>query len=68
MQPQKLLSGSLRFTAFFICIGFALQTSAQNKLPLVGGNHLGVNDTVIVEACIEPNGDTIPCHGLKMSM
>ena len=65
MQPQKFYLVSLRFTAFFICISFALQTSAQNKPPLVGGNHLGVNDTVIVEACIEPNGDTIPCSWLE---
>ncbi len=45
--------------------GFALHISAQNKPPLVGRNHLGVNDTVVVEACIEPNGDTIPCSWLE---
>jgi hypothetical protein len=65
MPPQKFYLVSLRFVAFFICIGFALQTSAQSKPPLVGRNHLGVNDTVIVEACIEPNGDTIPCSWLQ---
>lgn len=65
MQPQKFYLFTLRFTAFFICISFALQTSAQNKPPLVGRNHLGVNDTVIVEACAEPNGDTIPCSWLQ---
>lgn len=65
MQPQKFYLLILRFTAFFICTGFALHTSAQTKLPLAGKNHPGVNDTVIVEACIEPNGDTIPCSWLE---
>jgi uncharacterized protein DUF4294 len=65
MQPQKFHLLTLRFTAFYLCIFFALHTSAQNKPPLVGKNHLGVNDTVIVEACPEPNGDTIPCSWLQ---
>ena len=65
MQPQKIYLLSLRFTVFFICMSFALHTSAQSKPPLVGRNHLGANDTVIVEACPEPNGDTIPCSWLQ---
>ena len=65
MQPQKFHLLTLRFTVLFMCVGFALHTSAQNKSPLVGKNHLGINDTVIVEACPEPNGDTIPCSWLQ---
>lgn len=65
MQLQKSYLFILRFIAFFICVSFALHTSAQNKPPLVGKNHLGRNDTVIVEACPEPNGDTIPCSWLQ---
>ncbi len=64
MQPRKLLF-MLRFIVCFICIGFALHTCAQNKPPLVGKNNLGRNDTLIVEACPEPNGDTIPCSWLQ---
>ena len=65
MQSQKFHLIILRFIAFSLCIIFALQTSAQNKSLLVGKTHLGVNDTVIVEACPEPNGDTIPCSWLQ---
>ncbi|MEO8710631.1 MAG: DUF4294 domain-containing protein [Parafilimonas sp.] len=65
MQLQKLFFPGIRFIAFFICTGFALHTSAQNKPPLVNKNNLGVNDTVLVEACPEPNGDTIPCSWLE---
>jgi hypothetical protein len=46
----------------------ALQTTAQTFHPhpikIAGKDHLGVNDTIIVEACIEANGDTIPCSWL----
>jgi hypothetical protein len=62
MQLQKFLP-ALRLAAVLICAGFALHASAQNS-PLVNTNHLGVNDTVIVQACIELNGDTIPCSWL----
>ena len=65
MQLQKQFLPGLRFIALFICLGFALQTSAQNTLPLINKNNLGVNDTVLVEACPEPNGDTIPCSWLE---
>jgi len=62
MQPQKFLP-AVRLAAVLICAGFALHTSAQNNPP-VNTNHPGVNDTVIVQACIETNGDTIPCSWL----
>lgn len=65
MQLQKQFLSAIRFCACLSCIAFALHTSAQNKPPLVGKNHLGINDTVIVQACIEPNGDTIPCSWLE---
>jgi hypothetical protein len=65
MQPQKLILFTSRFIAMLLCTVFALHTSAQNKPHLVGKDHLGVNDTVIVEACPEPNGDTIPCSWLE---
>ncbi len=55
----------LRFSVCLICAGFALHSSAQNKPPLIGREHRGINDTVIVEACPEPNGDTIPCSWLE---
>lgn len=64
MQTQKFYLLIIRLSTFFICTCFALYTSAQSKPPLVGKNHLGINDTVIVEACPEPNGDTIPCSWL----
>ncbi|HEX5150668.1 MAG TPA: DUF4294 domain-containing protein [Parafilimonas sp.] len=63
MQRQKLLP-ALRLAAVLICAGFALHTSAQNTPPLVNKDHLGANDTVVVQACIEMNGDTIPCSWL----
>ena len=62
MQPQKFLP-AFRLAAVLICAGFALHASAQNNPPL-SRNHHGVNDTVIVQACIEMNGDTIPCSWL----
>lgn len=65
MQLQKPILPSSRFLISSICIGLVLHASAQNKPPLVGKDHLGINDTVIVEACPEPNGDTIPCSWLE---
>ncbi len=65
MQLRKFSLSVLRFFACFTCIGFALHTSAQTKPPLINRQNLGVNDTVIVEACIELNGDTIPCSWLE---
>jgi hypothetical protein len=67
MQPQKLYFFIKRTMACMACICFALHTSAQTPQPtqpLAGKDHLGVNDTVIVQACIEANGDTIPCSWL----
>jgi hypothetical protein len=43
---------------------FALHVSAQNK-HLVGVRNFGPNDTIVVDACVEPNGDTIPCSWLE---
>ena len=65
MQPQKPLLFAFRFFAFLICTGFSLHVSAQKKILLAGKDHLGVNDTVIVQACVESNGDTIPCSWLE---
>jgi hypothetical protein len=64
MQTQKTLP-ALRLIAFSICVSFALHASAQNKPPVIDRNNLGENDTVVVEACVEPNGDTIPCSWLE---
>jgi hypothetical protein len=69
MQLRKLYSYLIRPFACFLCIGFALHTSAQSQSaqthpPLVGRNNIGANDTVVVQACIESNGDTIPCSWL----
>lgn len=63
MQPQRFLP-ALRLAAVLICTGFALHASAQTHPPLINKDHLGANDTVIVQACIEMNGDTIPCSWL----
>jgi hypothetical protein len=65
MQLQKSIVLFFRSCAFFICMSVALHVAAQNKPNIVGKNHLGVNDTVIVEACPEQNGDTIPCSWLE---
>ena len=64
MQLQRLSLSILRFLACVTCISFALHTSAQTRPPLVNRQNLGVNDTVVVEACVELNGDTIPCSWL----
>ncbi len=67
MQPQKLYSFTTRIAICIACVCFALHVSAQTpqpEKPLVGKDHLGVNDTVIVQACVEANGDTIACSWL----
>ncbi len=61
MQPGV----TIRNCAVLICLTFVLHASAQNKTNLAGKNHLGLNDTVVVQACIEANGDTIPCSWLN---
>jgi len=43
---------------------FAAHVSAQNK-PTVGLRNFGPNDTIVVEACVEASGDTIPCSWLE---
>ena len=62
MQPQKFLP-VLRLTAF-LCMAFTLHTAAQTKSPFVNHINPGVNDTIIVQACVEPNGDITPCSWL----
>lgn len=68
MQPCRFLP-SLKNIICFACLFGTLQTAAQtshpNPITIAGKNHLGVNDTIIVEACVEPNGDTIPCSWLE---
>jgi len=64
MQLRKFSLPGLRFFACFTCISLALHTSAQTKPPVINRQNLGVNDTVVVEACVELNGDTIPCSWL----
>ena len=32
---------------------------------MAGLSNFGPNDTIVVEACVEPNGDTIPCSWLE---
>jgi len=65
MQPGKFYSTTLKTALYIVCVCSALHVSSQTKRPLVGRNNIGKNDTVIVEACIEPNGDTIPCSWLE---
>jgi hypothetical protein len=67
MQPKKLYSFVTYAAACIACICFVLHGSAQTPQitqPLVGKDHLGINDTVVVQACVEANGDTIPCSWL----
>jgi len=64
MQPHNLHKLAYYLLAVFLCSCFALNTSAQNK-PLAGRHNFGPYDTIVVEACIEPNGDTIPCSWLQ---
>jgi uncharacterized protein DUF4294 len=65
MQPRKFSSPVLKTIIYVLCMCGALHSSAQIKPPLAGQKNLGENDTVIVQACIEPNGDTIPCSWLE---
>ena len=65
MQPGKFSSPAIKILTYVLCVCFALHAEAQNKPPLVGRNNIGRNDTVVVEACIESNGDTIPCSWLQ---
>jgi hypothetical protein len=64
MQPQKFYSPALKTIICVLCLCSVLHAQAQTKPPLVGRNNIGKNDTIIVQACIEPNGDTIPCSWL----
>src|SRR5258706_3284169 len=64
MQLQNLYKLALRSLTALACCFFALNSFSQTK-PLVGRNNFGPYDTVIVEACIESNGDTIPCSWLQ---
>lgn len=56
-----------RLLACVLCTGFVLHGFSQTQQPprIINRNNLGVNDTIIVQACIEPNGDTIPCSWLE---
>lgn len=65
MQPHNFFSPSLKIIVCVLCMCGALHSFAQTKPPLVGKKNIGENDTVIVQACIEPNGDTIPCSWLE---
>jgi uncharacterized protein DUF4294 len=65
MQPHKFYLPGIKTIVCFLCMCGALHSFAQTKLPLVGKKNIGENDTVIVQACIEPNGDTIPCSWLE---
>ena len=64
MQPHNFFLPGLKIIVCVLCMCGALHSFAQTKPPLVGKNNIGENDTVIVQACIEPNGDTIPCSWL----
>lgn len=64
MQPDRFFSLALKITTCILLGCAALQSSAQNKQQLAGKNNLGKNDTVIVQACIEANGDITPCSWL----
>jgi hypothetical protein len=64
MQQRKLHGFSFRSLTALGCCFFVLHSFSQTK-PLVGRNNFGRYDTIIVEACIEPNGDTIPCSWLQ---
>lgn len=64
MQRRKFYITLLFYGIIFLLL--SLHLSAQNIQPgLVGKNNIGKNDTVIVQACIEANGDTIPCSWLE---
>jgi hypothetical protein len=64
MQARSIYSGALRFIVYCICTCFALHATAQTKPPYNNRNTPGANDTIVVEACVESAGDTIPCSWL----
>ena len=64
MQPQHFHKVFLNALLCISCLCFATHASAQNK-PTVGLRNFGPNDTIVVEACVEANGDTIPCSWLE---
>jgi len=64
MQPQHFHKVFLNALLCLSCLCFAAHSSAQNK-PTVGLRNFGPNDTIVVEACVEANGDTIPCSWLE---
>ena len=64
MQLQKILF-PFRLIVCITCLSFALHASAQIKPNLAGKSNLGKNDTLVVQACVEANGDTIPCSWLE---
>jgi hypothetical protein len=64
MQLQNLYKTAFRSLTILACCFFSLHSFSQTK-PLVGRNNFGPYDTVVVEACIESNGDTIPCSWLE---
>lgn len=66
MQLQIFLP-SLKLTAFLLCMSCTLHVAAQTtpgKPLLVNSENLGVNDTIIVQACVEANGEIVPCSWL----
>jgi len=64
MQPQHFHKVFLNVLLCLSCVCFAAHVSAQNK-PTAGLRNFGPNDTIVVEACVEANGDTIPCSWLE---
>src|SRR5690348_16651412 len=63
MQLQFFLP-SLKLTAFILCVSCALHSSAQTKPSIANKANLGVNDTIVVQACLEANGEIVPCSWL----
>ncbi len=55
--PECILSFTYRIITAFFCV-FLLQKSSLAQ------NGHGIHDTIKVDACIEANGDTIPCSWL----
>ena len=64
MQLQKIYTLAFRLSASLLCSCICLHLSAQNR-PLAGRSNFGPYDTIVVGACVEPNGDTIPCSWLQ---
>jgi hypothetical protein len=66
MQPANKYFSLQRILILVVLItATALHSLAQIKPPLVGLGNIGIHDTVIVQACVEANGDTIPCSWLE---